>query len=222
MNRKFMCAVVGIAVVFIIAVVVMYISTFGTSRSFEHAAWGAFGDYFGGILNPVFALCAFLGVLWSLDMQTKQLKQLSVDKQGAEILVVVKDIDARIGELLGTEVGEVGAEKLFLHHMVSESERGGGVLGSSDSYIQFIITARESGSVIEALTRELRNQVITMYSFLVRYPKSQSDHYAPIVEYYIRKTQRIVPMLNEIEELPKPAIHFFITQQISNEPALAI
>jgi len=115
MNRKFMYVVVGIAVIFIVVVIVMYISTFGTSRSFEHAAWGTFGDYFGGILNPVFALCAFLGVLWSLDMQTKQLKQLSTDKQGAEILVVVKDIDTRIGELLGTPVGGVESERLFLH-----------------------------------------------------------------------------------------------------------
>ena len=113
MNRKFMLAAVSIAIVFIIAVVAMYTSTFGTSRSFDHAAWGSFGDYFGGILNPVFALCAFLGVLWSLDMQAKQLQQLSVDRQGGEILVVVKDIDARIGELLGTQVGGVGPEKIF-------------------------------------------------------------------------------------------------------------
>lgn len=216
MNRRFMYTVVGIAVVLIVAVIAMYISTFGTSRSFEHAAWGTFGDYFGGILNPVFALCAFLGVLWSLDMQTKQLNQLSADKQGAEILVVVKDIDARIGELLATPVGGVAHEKLFLHHMVSESDRGAGVLGSSDSYTMFISTARESGSIIEALTRELRNQAIMMHSFLARYPQSQNGHYAPIVEYYIRKTQRVVPMLNEIEKFPETAFHFFTSQKMSN------
>lgn len=87
--------------------------------------------------------------------------------------------------------------------MVSESERGAGVLDSSGFYIKFIIVAKESGSIIEALTREIRNQVIAMRSFLGRYPQSQSGNYAPIVEYYIRKTQRVVPILNEIEELPK-------------------
>lgn len=213
---------VGIAVVFIVVVVAMYVSTFGTSRSFEHETWGTFGDYFGGILNPVFAFCAFLGVLWSLDMQTKQLKQLSVDKHGAEILVVIKDIDARIGELLGTQVGGAGPDKLFLHHMVSESDRGVGALGSSDSYIQFIVTAKESGSIIEALTRDLRNQVITLHGFLVQYPQSQNGNYASIVEYYIRKTQRVVSMLNEIEGLPKTTFYFFTAQQIGNESTLAL
>lgn len=217
MNRKFMLAVVGLAVVLVIAVVTVYISTFGTTRSFEHSVWGSFGDYFGGILNPVFALCAFLGVLWSLDMQVKQLKQLSVDKQGEEILVVVKDIDARIGELLETLVGGVGSEKLFIHHMVSESERGAGVLGSSDAYTQFIFIAREPGSMLEASTRELRNQVITMHSFLVRYPQSQNGHYAPIVEYYIHKTRRVVPMLNEVGALPTAVLRFFTTQQVSSD-----
>lgn len=209
MNRKFLLAAVGTALSFIIAVVAAYIGTFGTSRSLDQSVWGTFGDYFGGILNPVFALCAFVGVLWSLDMQIKQLKQLSIDKQGEEILVVVKDIDTRIGELLGTPVGAVGQEKLFISHMVSESERGASVLGSSDAYTQFIMTAKLPGSILEAPTRELRNQVITMHSFLIRYPQNSNGHYAPIVEYYIRKTNRVVSMLNEVGELPKTVFGFF-------------
>ena len=48
MNRKFIYAVLSLAVVFIISVVSAYVSTFGMSRSFEHSAWGSFGDYFGG------------------------------------------------------------------------------------------------------------------------------------------------------------------------------
>lgn len=42
-------------------------------------------------------------------------------------------------------------KNIVLHHMVSEPERGFGVLGSSDSYTVFISTARGYGSVIEAL-----------------------------------------------------------------------
>lgn len=220
MSRKFLLVVVGTALSFIIAIVAVYISTFGISRSLDQSIWGAFGDYFGGILNPVFALCAFLGVLWSLDVQIKQLKQISVDKQGEEILVVIKDIDARIGELLGTLVSAVGQEKIFIHHMVAESERGAGVLDSSDAYIQFIKTARQPGSMLEAPTRELRNQVIAMHSFLLQYPQSQNGHYAPIVEYYIRKTSRVVQMLSEVGELPQTVCSFFsINQQANSESA---
>lgn len=217
MSQKFLLLIVVIAISLIITIVAIYISTFGVIRSFDQSIWGAFGDYFGGILNPVFALCAFLGVLWSLDVQIKQLKQISVDKQGEEILLVVKDIDARIVELLGTKVGTVDKEKVFIHHMVAESERGVGVLGSSDAYTQFITAVRQPGSMLEAPTRELRDQVVTMHSFLVRYPQSQNGHFAPIVEYYIRKTSRVVQMLSEVGELPQAVCSLFsITQQANS------
>jgi uncharacterized membrane protein len=222
MNKRFMGAVVLVAVTFMVAVVAIYMRTFGTIRSLEYAVWGAFGDYFGGILNPIFALCAFVGVLWSLDMQTKQLNQLSVDKQGEEIVVVVKDIDSRIRELLATPVGGTDQDKLFLHHMVSESERGAGIRGTSKAYAQFLSTSRLPGSIIEALTRELRNQVITMHSFLVRYPQGQAGQYAPVVDYYKGKTKRIVPMINEINKLPETVFEFFINGESSNKPAYTI
>ena len=219
MNKKFIASIACIAVACMILVVALYINTFGTNRSLEHATWGMFGDYFGGILNPVFALGAFLGVLWSLDMQTKQLKQLSLDKQGGEILVVVKDIDTRIGELLMTSVGLIGQDDLFIHHMVSESERGASSLKNSDSYIKFVSTAKQSGTLIEASIRELRNQIIHMQNFLARYPQVSSDSYAPIVEYYINKTRRIIPMLHEIERLPNSVFDFFMTERARKNSA---
>lgn len=55
-----------------------------------------------------------------------------------------------------------------------------------------------------------------MRGFLVRYLQSQNSHYAPIVMYYIRKPQRVVPMLNEMERLPETAFHFFTSQKMGN------
>jgi len=34
----------------------------------RRAALGALGDYFGGLLNPIFAFLSFMGVLWTLKM----------------------------------------------------------------------------------------------------------------------------------------------------------
>jgi hypothetical protein len=34
--------------------------------SYNTSVWGEFGDYFGGVLNPIFALMAFVGLLWSI------------------------------------------------------------------------------------------------------------------------------------------------------------
>ena len=218
MNSRLFMTILGIALFFISVVVAVYVNMFGVNRSADQAIWGAFGDYFGGILNPIFALFAFLGVLWSLDLQMKQVKQLSIDKQGEEVLLVVKDIDSRIKELMEMAVGGVKSsglqvQQLHIHHMVAEAERGAGVLGSSDAYSQFIYIARQSGSVVEATVRELRNQIVALHSFLIRYPHSSEGKYAPIIEHYTAKASRIVLMLRDVGGLPEAVDHYFKVAQ---------
>ncbi len=214
MTSRLLMIVVGVALSLMTVVIVVYLDMFGINRANDQAIWGAFGDYFGGILNPIFALFAFLGVLWSLDLQMKQVKQLSIDKQGEEVLLVVKDIDSRIKELMemavgGVQVSGLQVQQLYIHHMVAEAERGAGVLGSSDAYTQFIYIARQSGSVVEATVRELRNQIIALHSFLIRYPHSSEGKYAPIIEHYTAKASRIVLMLREVGGLPEAVDAYF-------------
>lgn len=213
LNKKLLMLVVVFAFCLIAVLIFMYINNFGVIRSDLQADWGAFGDYFGGILNPVFGLCAFLGVLWSLDIQIKQLKQISLDKQGEELLVVIKDIDARIGELMNVEVGKTSGESLFIHHMVAECDRGAGVLGSSDAYTMFVDIARQSGSILEAPARELKNKIITLHRFLLLYPQGQKGGNAPVVEYYIDKISGLVKMLDEVGGVPSEVSDFFVNSR---------
>jgi hypothetical protein len=194
---------------FVVAVIAVYIFMFGVERSSDQAVWGAFGDYFGGILNPVFAFFAFLGVLWSLDMQSKQIRQLSRDRHAEEILLVIKDIDSRIRELMEVAVGGVDASELRIHHMIAEAERGAPVLANSDAYAQFVLIARQSGSLVEATVRELRSQVISLHSFLIRYPHNEEGGYAPIIEHYTQKVSGVVLMLREIKALPDAVERYF-------------
>lgn len=209
MNSKIPVMIFCAALLLMAAIVTAYLDMFGLNRVPDQATWGAFGDYFGGILNPVFALFAFLGVLWSLDIQIKQVRQLSIDRQAEEVLVVIKDIDSRIRELMEIVVGGVGTDKLKIHHMVAEAERGAGVLGNSDSYTQFVYIARQPGSIVESTVRELRNQIIALHSFLIRHPYSQEGKYAPIIEYYTTKARHIVLMLHEVQGLPEAVIRHF-------------
>jgi hypothetical protein len=106
-------ALSAIAVVFI-----TYIAAFGTRQSTDSAIWGQFGDYFGGILNPLFALAAFLSALWSIGAQQREaraaasqlaeqtnlarreLEALNSDRLGEELVHVIRDIDSRLSELL--------------------------------------------------------------------------------------------------------------------------
>ncbi|WP_285374235.1 hypothetical protein [Pseudomonas sp. lyk4-TYG-107] len=175
----------------------------------DKADWGAFGDFFGGVLNPLFALFAFFALLHSIRIQMKQIEQLSVDKQAEEILTVIKDIDERLSQLMTSSVGKVFGEPPFIHHMIAEAGRGGGALNSSDAYAEFVLIARQEGSMVEATVREIRSCVITMYAFTLRYPRNDGDRYAPIIHYYILKTKRVVAMLRDVGNLPESVSSFY-------------
>lgn len=59
---------------FVIFVVGVYIKNFGTSLSVSQSTWGAFGDYVGGILNPVFAFVSFMALLYTIIIQSMELR----------------------------------------------------------------------------------------------------------------------------------------------------
>ncbi len=43
----------------------------------NYVAWGAFGDYLGGVLNPAFSFLALLVLLWTLRLQNESLNDTS-------------------------------------------------------------------------------------------------------------------------------------------------
>lgn len=67
----------SIAKYILILVVLGYaaIATNQVSLSEGLATWGTFGDFFGGILNPIFALFAFYWLTYSVRLQIKELKE---------------------------------------------------------------------------------------------------------------------------------------------------
>lgn len=71
------CVVIGaIALMFFVAG--LYAARFGwwlgRSLSLDPASWGEFGDYFGGVLNPIVALAALGLLAWSISIQRSELK----------------------------------------------------------------------------------------------------------------------------------------------------
>lgn len=66
-----------IFIIFVIAeVVISYFSTFGFhGLGDEKGDWGTFGDFIGGVLNPLLSLCGFIALLWTLLEQREQLNR---------------------------------------------------------------------------------------------------------------------------------------------------
>lgn len=75
-----------------------YISNRSLSGSPEQ--WGQFGDFFGGTLNPVYALLAFIGVLITIHLQSKQLELAEKRALIEEVQRLVFNVSIQIDSLL--------------------------------------------------------------------------------------------------------------------------
>jgi hypothetical protein len=64
--------ILGFAAIVIVIVLANYFLNFPSVRSSDQAVWGQFGDYFGGVLNPILSFFALIAVLLSLRSQGKE------------------------------------------------------------------------------------------------------------------------------------------------------
>lgn len=57
-----------------VAVIYHYFNTFDGGLPENRDKWGVFGDYVGGTLNPVLAFLSFLALLFTIALQSRELK----------------------------------------------------------------------------------------------------------------------------------------------------
>lgn len=98
-----------------------------TGLSTNPAAWGAFGDYMGGLLNPAVAFFAFLLLAKSVQIQSKELRETSEalrqasDAQGDQVAV---QRTTAIMNALSTAISSLDQRILILsreHHRIAEA-----------------------------------------------------------------------------------------------------
>lgn len=72
----------------LLAVVVgLYFFQFFGPLSDDGSSWGEFGDYVGGVLNPVFGFLALIALLWTIALQSKELRHSTQElKHSADAL----------------------------------------------------------------------------------------------------------------------------------------
>lgn len=67
--------------------VLIYKNTFGPNLSIRHEVWAQFGDFIGGLLNPIFAFFALIALLYTIHLQSTELRNSSAQlKKSAKAL----------------------------------------------------------------------------------------------------------------------------------------
>ncbi len=84
----------------------VYIYNFAPGNWFSLSSkpddWGVFGDYVGGVLNPFFSFLAFIGVIITVILQSRQLDIARQQASFEEIQRVLSTLSSRIDSLLST------------------------------------------------------------------------------------------------------------------------
>lgn len=217
-NKRIFSTAIAVVLASTLLTVALYVLQFGTHLSPKRDDWSGFGDYFGGVLNPVFALLAFIGLLWSIHKQgsdfrvslellqrqtnsaEEQVNAMRQERAGEEMLHVVKEIDAHIERILNVEVGGTGPIKLTMRQMKSEAERvkANSKAPYAGAYMKFVQEATTSGSVLEAHARELVYLVGQARKFLEAYAEINQSYYPPTLRFYADRCESLMDMVEDI------------------------
>lgn len=230
MNMRLIKLAATLATMLVVAVVGAYIWNFGSNWAGSQDKWGQFGDYVGGTLNPLFAMLAFLALLWSIALQASEFREATQhlsdqtrlareeaeatrrDKISRELLEVIKDIDARIGAVLATDVSKPGTTpRVTISHMASEAERLANSDESPSAYASFLEQAQTKGSIVEASTRELLHLVEKMREFIADYSNAKQGSYAPVIVYYADKVFHLLHLVHDLGGAKGDTFKFFAT-----------
>jgi hypothetical protein len=100
----------GIGALSAIAVQVVYWYKFAFkfgewfTLSSDPAVWGQYGDYVGGLLNPIFSSLAFSGLVVTIVLQARQIDDAKRNAELEEMQRVQSTIAARIDHLLSSAI----------------------------------------------------------------------------------------------------------------------
>lgn len=228
MNRRILLAALALASLLITVVVLAYVGQFGTERSADPGEWGQFGDYFAGLLNPTFSLLAFGALMYSLVLQheeslknqqrfdaqysmaKKEFDDYTKEKLASELLGVIRDIDARLDNVRNARVSPPEERNpITVALMVAEGNRVRNALDQSDSYITFITLARENGTFVEAIVRDLASLVSEMRDVLAQFSSYRETAQAPLIVYYANKTYPLITVLEDVGVVDRTTREFF-------------
>lgn len=77
---------VGITLVIIVVIFASYYFNFNTGLGFsdKQDVWGSFGDFIGGSLNPILSFLAFIALLYTIVLQSRELKLTREELEGSK------------------------------------------------------------------------------------------------------------------------------------------
>ena len=92
---------VALAIALTLLVLILYVRQFPDWLPDGREGWGQFGDYFGGVLNPIFGLGGFIALLFTFYHQREELEKTTKHVELQTRLARVQGFETTFFQLLG-------------------------------------------------------------------------------------------------------------------------
>jgi len=123
--------VLALIVFVAISLVPYYLNLSPNGRSYDPENWGQFGDYFGGVLNPIIAFFALCAIFLTLYMQRIELREAKAEFAKMSEGTYRQSFENTFFNLINTydklasrlEVSQFGYEKDGAFYIVNDSNR---------------------------------------------------------------------------------------------------
>lgn len=97
------------AIMALLLVVATYVYKFRGSLAPDQSTWGQFGDYLGGVLNPIFALFALFALLYTIVLQVRELNDTRLELSRATQAAQMQTFENTVFQLLQLQRHIVGS-----------------------------------------------------------------------------------------------------------------
>lgn len=227
--RLLVFAAVAVAMTFL--PLLAYVGMFGSKWSSSQEVWGQFGDFFGGFLNPLYALLAFMAVLYNIYIQGQQLEttrrefqlasksaqdQINALREQAnreELVSIIRELGETLDSVFSESVSKPGTTPaLQLRHVVHEGWRLRNTTTRGGPYDEYVQNARTGGTLIEAIHNRLRSAADGLANFLPLY-EAMVGKGSPVLKYYTGRFIGLGMLLADVGGTNGNTIEFFRTAE---------
>lgn len=189
-ENKVLCIFIKIIVYIICAILFVYFLKFVFEipvLSDDKGDWGTFGDYMGGVLNPIFAFASFMALLYTIKLQLEELQatreelKRSADAQETQLKIIKEQqFDPLVLNLLKTIQDTSEILKII----------------DADENLKDIIT-NETCSFCILYDFTLNEITINLFGSISKYLRLPNNHLKDIEEYihYIQININKIPQI---------------------------
>jgi type II secretory pathway pseudopilin PulG len=225
MKRRLILVAIA-AIVLLCAPLAAYVTNFGTKWSTDPGTWGQFGDFIGGSLNPLYALLAFLALLYNLRLQSEQVNsakeeareaarsaqaQIDALRQRADrdeiqdtLAVIAATLDSCLDEFVSPNQSH---PQLQLRQVIHEGWRLRSASVKGGPYDDYVRTAQTGGTIVEELHSRVKRTAEALFQFVGRYEAIAPG--MPMATFYKQRYIGLGQLLEDVGGCKPEVVAFF-------------